>query len=64
MQNARSARNDKVRVIVEGDLAQEEPFIHAYYLLEDPDERVPRVPPREDPVVQAAHFACVRCRRL
>jgi len=54
VQNARSARNNKVRVIVEGDSAQEAPFIHAYDLVNDPGERLPWVPPRDDPVVQAA----------
>ena len=54
VQNARSARNNKVRVIVEGDSAHGQPFIHAYDLLNDPDERVPWVPRRDDPVMQAA----------
>jgi arylsulfatase A-like enzyme len=54
MQNARSARNSKVRVIVEGDLDLERPFIHAYDLLTDPGERMPWVPLPEDPVVQVA----------
>jgi len=54
VQNARSARNGRVRVIVEGGSAPEQPFIHAYDLVNDPEERLPWVPPREDPVVQAA----------
>jgi arylsulfatase A-like enzyme len=52
LNHAQSARNQKVKIIVEGDL--DEPLVRAYDLEKDPGELRPWAPKFEDPLVQAA----------
>ncbi len=53
MEHSQSARNQKVKVIVEGNLDTDEPIIRAYDLEKDPDELRPQALDRDDPLVQA-----------
>jgi arylsulfatase A-like enzyme len=54
LNHAQSARDQKVKVIVDGNVDVDEPLIYAYDLENDPDEHRPWVPNRDDPLVQAA----------
>jgi arylsulfatase A-like enzyme len=54
MEHSQSARNQKVKVIVNGDLDNDEPLIRAYDLEKDPEELRPQALDRNDPLVQTA----------
>ena len=54
MEHSQSARNQKVKVIVDGNLDNDEPHIRAYDLETDPGELRPLALDRDDPLVQAA----------
>jgi arylsulfatase A-like enzyme len=54
MEHSQSARNQKVKVIVDGNLDNGELLIRAYDLETDPGELRPRALDRDDPLVQAA----------
>ena len=53
MEHAQSARNQKVKVIMHGNMGDDDPVIRAYNLETDPDELRPQVLDRDHPLVQA-----------